>query len=371
MNIAFYAPFKPLDHPKPSGDLTTALSLTGFLAGRGHHVRVASRLRARCLASKPWMWPIALMEAFRAGRQERFPGQAVDVWLTHHAYYKSPDVIGPWASRRLRVPYAIFQGIYSTKRRRSPATRLGFELNRRSLLAADVVFANRLLDLENLRRLLPEDRLCYVAPGIDPDLFRRDPSAGHELRATLGVGDRPAILTVAMFRDDVKTQGLRYLITRLGRLERDFMLFLAGDGETRDELEALGREHLPGRCVFLGQVPREKLRQVYCAADLFVFPGIRESLGMVYLEAQAAGLPVVAFDNGGIPEVVSAGRSGLLTPPFDDAAFLDAVTRLLDDSGRRLAMGEAASRYVRERHDARTVFQVVEERLLTLSGKRE
>jgi len=364
MRIAFYAPFKPLDHPRPSGDLTTALGLTRFLAGRGHEIQVASRLRARNLASRPWLWPLAALEALRAGM-----GRA-DVWLTHHAYYKSPDVIGPWASRRMGIPYAVFQGIYSTKRRKTPATRLGFELNRRSLLAADVVFSNRRLDMENLRRLLPGERLCYVAPGIDPAAFARDPEAGQALRGAWGAGARPVVATVAMFRDDVKSQGLRYLITRLGGLDRDFLLVLAGDGETRAELEALAGEHLPGRALFLGQVPRARLRDVYSAADLFAFPGIRESLGMVYLEAQAAGLPVVAFDNGGIPEVTRPGETALLTPPFDDGAFTGAVSRLLGDPDLRRTMGGAAAGYVRDHHDAQRNFAVVEERLLQLVGRR-
>ena len=363
MKLAFYAPFKPLDHPRPSGDLTTALGLTRFLAARGHQVEVASRFRARNLASRPWLWPVAVLEAFRAGRTR------ADVWLTHHAYYKSPDVIGPWASRRMGVPYAIFQGIFSTKRRKDPATRLGFECNRRSLLAADVVFSNRRLDLENLRRLLPEERLCYVAPGIEPGAFTRDREAGMRLRTTWRAGERPVILSVAMFRDDVKSQGLRYLITRLGRLDRDFLLVLGGDGETRLELEELARAHLPGRTLFLGLVPRENLYQAYSAADLFVFPGIRESLGMVYLEAQAAGLPVVAFDNGGIPEVTRAGKTALLTPPFDDEAFLHAVSALLDSPDLRRTMATAAAGYVRQYHDARANFAVVEERLLELIGK--
>lgn len=359
MRIAFYAPFKPLDHPRPSGDLTTALGLTRFLAGRGHAVEVASKLRARNLASRPWLWPLAALEAFRAGRMR------ADVWLTHHAYYKSPDVIGPFASRRMGIPYAVFQGIFSTKRRKDPATRLGFECNRRSLSAADVVFANRLLDLENLRRLLPEEKLCYVPPGIDPAAFGRDPESGRALRAAWGAGTRPVILAVAMFRDDVKSQGLRYLITRLAGLDRDFLLVLGGDGETRRELEGLAREHLPGKTLFLGQIPREKLYQVYSAGDVFAFPGIRESLGMVYLEAQAAGLPVVAFDNGGIPEVTRP-ETALLTPPFDDEAFVGALRGLLDDPAGRRAMGAAGARYVRERHDAARNFGVVEERLLGL-----
>jgi glycosyltransferase involved in cell wall biosynthesis len=368
VKIAFYAPFKPLDHPRPSGDLITALGLTGYLRGRGHETFVASRFRARHLASRPWLWPSALAEAWRAGRGER---GGADVWLTHHAYYKSPDVIGPWASRRMGVPYAIFQGIYSTKRRKDPSTWLGFELNRASLLAAEVVFANRLADLHNLRRLLPARRLCYVAPGIDPAAFTRDAAAGEALRSSWGAGGRPVILSVAMFRDDVKSQGLRYLIARLGELDRDFLLALAGDGETRDELHAQARERLPGRHVFLGQIARERLRDVYSAADVFVFPGIRESLGMVYLEAQAAGLPVVAFDNGGIPEVTRPGETAILTPMYDDGAFLHAVAGLLDEPGRRAAMGEAAARYVLERHDAAKNFGVVEERLMELAGRRK
>ncbi|MBI4805913.1 MAG: glycosyltransferase family 4 protein [Desulfovibrio sp.] len=361
MKLAFYAPFKPLDHPRPSGDLTTALGLTRFLTARGHNVEVASGFRARNLTSKPWLWLSAAMEAVKAGQIR------ADVWLTHHAYYKSPDVIGPWASKRMGVPYAIFQGIYSTKRRKSFSTRLGFELNRLSLLAADVVFSNRRLDMENLRRLLPEKRLCYVAPGIDPGAFTRDPEAGEKLRVSWGAGERPVILSVAMFRNDVKSQGLRYLITSLGRLDRDFLLVLAGDGETRRELEALAGVHLPGRTVFLGQIPRQKLYEVYSGADLFVFPGIRESLGMVYLEAQASGVPVVAFDNGGIPEVTRPGETALLTPPFDDDAFLHAVSTLLDSPDMRRTMAEAAAKYVRECHDAAANFSVVEERLLELA----
>lgn len=357
MRVAFYAPFKPLDHPRPSGDQTTAIALVNHLRACGHTVDVASGLRARNLASRPWLWPAALREALRAGRLR------ADVWLTHHAYYKSPDVIGPWASRRMGAPYAIFQGIYSTKRRKDAATRLGFELNRRSLLAADVVFSNRLLDMENLRRLLPAGRLCYVAPGIDPSGFVRDEAAGAALRLAWGAGDRPVIATAAMFRDDVKTQGLEYLFSRLAALPRDFLLAVCGDGETRPRLEALAARLLPGRHVFLGLVERQRLFEVFSAADLFVFPGIRESLGMVYLEAQACGLPVVAFDNGGIPEVVRRGVTGLLTPCFDDEAFLAAVSALLDDPERRAAMGAQAAAHVRENHDAAANFSVVERRL--------
>jgi len=102
--------------------------------------------------------------------------------------------------------------------------------------------------------------------------------------------------------------------------------------------------------------------------DLFAFPGIRESLGMVYLEAQAAGLPVVAFDNGGIPEVMRQGETGILTPFLDVSAYRAAVVSLLDDADRRRAMGRAAMENVRTRHDAEVNFMQVDLHLRRLAG---
>ena len=81
---------------------------------------------------------------------------------------------------------------------------------------------------------------------------------------------------------------------------------------------------------------------------VFAFPGIRESLGMVYLEAQACGLPVVAFDNGGVPEVVKDTVTGMLTPPFDKSGFVDRPWNVLSGmTGCDGRWGTAASAYVR------------------------
>jgi len=371
MRIAFYAPFKPLDHPSPSGDRTIGRGLVSFLRERGHEVDAVSSMRTRLVCNKPWLWPSVLMERRRAHAEAR--ALRAGLWLTYHAYYKAPDLLGPSVSRKLGVPYAVFQGIYSTKVRKKASTRLGFELNKAALLAADRVFTNKLRDLDNLRRLLPESRLTYVAPGIMPDDFVFSGKARRTLREKWGVNKRPVIMTAAMFRDDVKTRGLRYMIERLGELARQgkrFLLVVAGDGEMRESLHALAARELPDRTIFLGLVPRRELRYYYSASDLFVFPGINESLGMVYLEAQAVGLPVVAFDNDGLPEVAANGETAFLTPPFDDEAFKEAVVKLLDDKPLRRAMGESAERRVRERHDLSKNYGVMEERLLELVSAR-
>jgi phosphatidylinositol alpha-1,6-mannosyltransferase len=99
----------------------------------------------------------------------------------------------------------------------------------------------------------------------------------------------------------------------------------------------------------------------YSAGDLFVFPGIREALGMVFLEAQACGLPVVAFDNAGVPEAVKDGVSGLLVTAFDAKAFEEAIVRLLNDFELRRKMGRAAKAYVRRHHDLNHNYQIMED----------
>jgi len=365
VRIAFHAPFKPLGHANPSGDLTIGTGLFDFL-GRNNNMLLASRLRSRWLYWKPWLWPQVVAEQSRAVQRAR----GCDLWLTYHTYYKAPDLLGPVCAQRLGVPYALFQGIYSTKVRRAPRTYPGFVLNRRALLAARAVFSNKLDDLANLRRIIPEKRLHYVPPGIFPEQFTFDPTAREQLRATWQAGQRPVILSVAMFRDDVKTEGLIFLIETLGQLAaqgRDFLLVLVGDGVTRQRLEALAHALLPDGALFLGKVSRSRLFEYYSAADLFAFPGIRESLGMVFLEAQSCGLPVAAFNGWGIPEVVAHGETGLLSAPLDEQAFGTNILHLLENAELRRRMGLAAAQRVRQVHDLSRNYRQVEDVLHQLT----
>ena len=369
MNVALYAPLKPLDHPHPSGDRTTGRELAAVLTAQGFSLVTPSRFRTRWFSTRPALW-LAALGARRAALETASQAR-IKAWITYHTYYKSPDILGPYVARELGIPYVVFQGTYSTRHRRCLHTRIGYELNRRALLAARLVFTNRRLDYDNLKRLVPEDRLVYVRPGIDPGAFAFHAALRRDLRRQWGVGDIPVVVTAAMFRDDVKTKSLAYLIVRLGELARagqSFFLVLAGDGEMRQGLAALAEQELPGRHRFLGMVPREELGAVYGAGDLFAFPGFRESLGMVYLEAQAAGLPVVATSDGGVPEVVADGHTGILTRPGDDEAFRQALAGLLADRQRRRAMGEAAEAYVRDCHDRDRTYAVVGESLRRLIG---
>ncbi len=351
--IGYYTPFKPLGFHLPSGDLTIATGLQDFLEGGGHRIIHPSRLRARWIFWKPWLWPIVVRDRLRALRilgQERS-----GLWLTYHAYYKSPDLLGPWVCQRLAIPYVIFQGIYSTRRRKHFKTLPGFVLNRQSLIRADHVFSNRKEDLVNLRRLIPDDRLTYIAPGIDPKQFTFDAGARNELRRSWKIPENASVvLSAAMFRPGVKTEGLIWTIkacAALCRRKRPVHLVIAGDGKERSTIETFAQSLLPGKVRFAGKIPRDRMYRFYSAGDVFAFPGIRETLGMVYLEAQACGLPVVAFHNGGIAEVVTDKLTGFLTPLYDLQAFTDAISRILDDAALQKSMGEAAAGHVRRAHD--------------------
>ena len=361
---------KPIDHPNPSGDQTTAIGLVSFLQAAGHRVETACRVRARNVYWKPWLIPKLLGDLRRIERWAS--SQNPDLFLTHHTYYKAPDILGPVVSRRLGIPYVVFQGMYSTKHRRNPKTWPGYVLNRRALQAAAHVFTNRWVDHENLKRLIPEQLLSYVRPGIDPSSFGFSQIHRLEWRDRLKIPiDMPVVVSAAMFRPGVKADGISWMIETSGRiLAKGFrhVLLIAGDGPESDRLKTLASAN--PSIVFLGKISRNRMSSVYSAGDVFAFPGIRESLGMVYLEAQSCGLPVVAFDNGGIPEVVRRNETGFLTRPFQEEAFDRAIIQLLTDIDLRRRMGAAGARSVRVDHDVRRNFREVERVLQSLIRSR-
>jgi len=372
MRIAFYAPMKSLSHPHPSGDQVIGRGLFSWLQGQGHQVEEVSRLRSRWIYHHPWRCLQAFLEMRRVERRLR--REPVDCWLTHHCYYKAPDLLGPWVSKRLSLPYLIFQPSYATKYRKRFSSAPGFYLNRSALMRADRCLTNRRQDLDDLGRIIERERIVFVPPSLNLDRFYPNSEARERLRAIWKVGGRTVLLSAAMFRDDVKTIGLVRVLEscqRLWRAGHDFVLLIAGDGCQRGQLERLARKLPEGMVRFVGRLRPEEMAAFYSAGDLFVFPGINESLGMVYLEAQACGLPVVAYANGGIAGVVEAEHCGFLTPVNDDPAFDRAIVRLLEDGSLRRQMGEAALGAVRKKHDLGHNYARIDRVLMELTGGKQ
>lgn len=369
MKIAFYCPNKPLSHPQPSGDLTIARGIWQALNALGHDCREIAEFRSR------WFWQnhrgwlqaaTSFVSAYRGSIRFR-----PHLWLTYHSYYKSPDVLGPWISRLLQIPYVLFQPMFSTRRRKRKQTRFGFYCNRLALKACRHAYTNNLDDLEALHRALPTHRVTYIPPGIFPEEFERNEPAGMAVRRRYGIpSDKTLLLTAAMLRADVKFDSIRYLFASLAVLnqeQHELALLLCGDGPMEGEVRAMAGELLPGRVIFAGRVERQEMPAFYSAADMFVFPGLGESLGMVFLEAQACACPVVALDTAGVPQVVLANETGLLVADDGGTSLARAVARLIQDQQLRTRLAAKGPEFIRTQRNLHTSYRLLSKRLQELA----
>ncbi len=142
------------------------------------------------------------------------------------------------------------------------------------------------------------------------------------------------------------------LVRAMTMLEAPVRLRIVGTGPETPKLEALVRElGLGNRAAILGHVPFESLVAEYRNADVFCLPSLQEGFGIVFLEAMAAGLPIVACRAAAVPEVVPDGECGLLVPPHEIRALASALDRLASDASERTRLGEAGRRRV-ARYDA-------------------
>jgi phosphatidylinositol alpha-1,6-mannosyltransferase len=197
------------------------------------------------------------------------------------------------------------------------------------------------------------NRLVELPPGVDTSVF--SPGAdGAAVRRRHGLGNRPVVVCVSRL---VPRKGQDVLVRALPAVRRvvpDAALLLVGDGPYRDRLVRIAGEHGVERDVVLaGSVPWPELPAYYAAGDVFAMPcrtrrrGLDvEGLGIVYLEASATALPVVAGRSGGAPDAVLDGETGTVVDGRAVADVAAAVSSLLADPARAAAMGRAGRAWV-------------------------
>ena len=326
---------KPPDHPTPSGDRRVARLLLEALERAGHRPFVASTLRTRDGAGDPAVQDRLFAEAQAEAARliEALASDPPAGWLTYHCHYKAPDLIGPRVTAALGIPYAIAEASRARKRLTGPWARFA-AASEAAIDAAGTVLVMSPPDREALARDRPPgQRLVDLPPFLDPGpppepRRRRTPLRGAPLR----------LLAAGMMRGGVKVESYRALSRALALLDVPFALSVAGDGPARAAVEAA----LPDHTRFFGSLDEGGMSAAYAEADLFVWPGIGEAYGMVYLEAQAAGLAVVAEAHPGPASVIAP--SCALTPPGDAATYAAAI-RTLDP-----ARGMKAREWVIARH---------------------
>jgi len=380
MKVAFYAPLNAPDAAAPSGDRLIARMLLRALGDACVDVQVASRLRSLDMAGdRERQQRIARIGGAQAQRLlRRYGGPGAwrpDLWLTYHLYHKAPDWIGPAVATALGIPYAVGEAMFAKKHAAGPWAE-GLAAVARALRRADLVLGLKPGDEGAVRKHLRADAAYEaITPFLDTAPFARAHARRLELRRELAArhgldAASPWLLAVGMMREGSKLASYRALGLALARLgDRRFVVLAAGDGPARGEVERALRG-AGAHARLLGCVEGDALVGLYAASDLFVWPAIKEPIGMVFLEAQAAGLPIVAGDRPGVGSVVERDRTALLPPEGDVAAFAAAVSALLDDPARRAAMGAQALAFARDRHDVRTAGAAFAARLLAFAAAR-
>ncbi|HEY1260040.1 MAG TPA: glycosyltransferase family 4 protein [Stellaceae bacterium] len=347
MRVAFYAPLKPPDHGVPSGDRRMAQLFLAALRRAGHEPVVAARLRSfegRGDAERQSrLETIGRKLASRYLRRCRAaPQSAPELWFTYHIYHKAPDWLGPTVAAVLGIPYVVAEASFAPKQEKG-RWAAGHRAAEQAIRQAAAVIGLNPADRDGVLPLLRSPaQWVAMAPFLD--------ARSLPVRTQSRMGP-PRMIAVAMMRSGDKLASYRILGAALARLcDLDWSLDVVGDGEARSAVEA-ALAPLGERVRWWGALDAAGVAEHLAATDLCVWPAVNEAFGMALLEAQAAGLPVVAGATGGVGEIMTPGLTGLLVPPDDAAAFAAAVRELLTDRARLDAFGAAARRRVLARHD--------------------
>ena len=220
----------------------------------------------------------------------------------------------------------------------------------RMLAFCDLVTYDCQYFLERMQSFLTirtRQEVLFPIVSLDP----LEPASGPEFRRQLGIDeDAPVILYIGAMAWPKKVEGTYALLEALKEVLSEnpsVKLILVGDGPLRPEVEEGVSKRGLGRAVFLAGKLRD-VRPALQAADVYIHASLQDTLPMALLEAMAAGLPVIGFRIGGIPEVIEDRRTGFLVDP-SPKAVAELLTPLLQDPMQRRRIGEAALETTRNR----------------------
>ncbi|MDH3457871.1 MAG: glycosyltransferase family 4 protein [Gemmatimonadota bacterium] len=273
--------------------------------------------------------------------------ERIDIVHSHFAVPTGPGSLPP--SLVLRVPHVLsLHGgdIYDPSKRLSPH-RLPIVRSavRWTLRRSAAVVAQSKNTRENARRWYGHRGPIELIP-----LGIRQPTVPAVSRAELGLPES-AFLGITVGRL-VKRKALDVLIRALtSQGLAGVHLIVVGDGPERSTLEALGTElGLGERLRFAGRVSEERKWQLLQAADAYLSTTMHEGFGLVYLEAMAAGIPVVTFDHGGQVDFLREGETGYVVPAGDVEQLVSAIAKLVANPAEKKRMGET-NRQLAPRHN--------------------
>lgn len=254
------------------------------------------------------------------------------------------SVIGIIISRLRGIPYIIETRHYSDYMYKY-SNRINQWLDKKTVNMADHVIvvshAGKVVLMN--REGVKEEKISVIYNGINISKF----SSNHriQIRKQLGIDNKMVLTFTASYHP---RKGHKYLLESVGMLKKkypDVIILLIGDGILKANLEALTKQlHLEDNVRFLGY--RTDIPELLNATDIYVHSSVEEGFGIAIIEAMAAGLPVIATNVGGIPEIITHNKNGILVPPEDPQALSSAMSDLIDHPDKRKTLAESGRRHV-------------------------
>ena len=360
MQIAFYAPMKSPEHPRPSGDRRIAQLLLRALVLAGHQVELASEYRSyegvgnsavqSAIKREGENQASALLNAYHYGNITR-----PDIWFTYHLYHKAPDWIGPLVCEALEIPYIIAEASYAPKQSGGPWDQ-GLKASKRGIEMASAVISFNAVDDGCVSPLLKDStKITIIPPFIDTQLYIDAAKEKMHHRAVIAkqyniASDLPWLICVAMMRPGDKLRSYEQLGLALSKLQdRPWQLLVVGDGSAREQVK-LALADVDNRVHWIGAQNDDVLPGIYAACDLYVWPAVNEAFGMAFLEAQAARLVVIAGNSRGVSGVVNAPDCGLLVESENPEDLATAIAKLFDEPQNCQTMASRAQQYTSQHH---------------------
>ncbi|HEX8429629.1 MAG TPA: N-acetyl-alpha-D-glucosaminyl L-malate synthase BshA [Longimicrobium sp.] len=291
-----------------------------------------------------------------------------------HVHYAIPHATSAWIAREMlgeRHPIRFITTLHGTDITLVGQDRSFGDITRFSIQKSDGITAvSSYLKQETVDAFgIPADDIEVIPNFIDPSVYERTKLPCHR-QAFLRDGEK-MVVHVSNFRPVKRVRDVVRIFARLVKRVPARLVFI-GDGpdrpEAADEARSLG---VTDRVLFLGK--QDSVAELLACADLLILPSVSESFGLVALEAMASGVPVIATNVGGLPEVVDQGVTGHLAPIGAVEEMGDAAISILADDARWRAMSADARRLAVERYGTDAIIPRYEryyERILAAPPQR-
>lgn len=283
--------------------------------------------------------PVTLLDESRLGSFELFTALRVHLWQVRsdiiHSHRYKEHIFGVLAAKLSHNPAIIqtYHGLEENLRGLAALKMTGYSwLN---MMAANLFVRGVIGVSENiaarLKWYMPLANVCCIRNGLD---FERISSTLDGMQVRKGLGIPPDAFVVGSVGRLTSIKGIEHLIKGFALLSRNgnaqsTRLIIVGDGPLRFSLECLAQEQgVATQTMFLGE--RRDVYDMMRAFNVFALPSLHEGVPMVLLEAMAIGVPIVASEVGGIPEVVTDGREARLIPSQDPVAIMEALGTFRD-----------------------------------------